>query len=104
MEEMRQSVRIIPPGGGQDSRRPIMGKVGKVVKPPLVKLRVDRSAQGRLGYFIVSDNSTQPTAACPATIVREPAGARTAWCAAELVADWSPLLERWTLSLGEVDR
>src|SRR5258706_8439111 len=61
MQEMRQSVRIIRQAVDKIPSGPIMGKVGKVVKPPAGEAYVSIEApKGELGYFIVSDNSTQP--------------------------------------------
>src|ERR1022692_1860571 len=61
MEEMRQATRIIRQAVDRIPSGPIMGKVPKVVKPPVGEVYVSIEApKGELGYFIVSDNSTQP--------------------------------------------
>ena len=61
MQEMRQSVRIIRQAVEDIPSGPIMAKVPKVIKPPVGEVYVSIEApKGELGYFIVSDGSTQP--------------------------------------------
>ncbi|MCU0226422.1 MAG: NADH-quinone oxidoreductase subunit D [Bryobacterales bacterium] len=61
MEEMRQSVRILRQAAADIPEGPIMAKVPKVLKPPVGEAYVSIEApKGELGYYIVSDGSTQP--------------------------------------------
>src|ERR1035438_9638479 len=61
MQEMRQSVRIVRQAIAALPEGPIMGKVPKVIKPPVGEVYVSIEApKGELGYYIVSDGSTQP--------------------------------------------
>ena len=61
MQEMRQSVRIMRQAVEGMPEGPIMGKVGKVIKPPVGEAYVSIEApKGELGYYVVSDGSTQP--------------------------------------------
>jgi NADH-quinone oxidoreductase subunit D len=105
MEEMRQSVRIIRqaveglPGG------PILGKVPKVLKPPVGECYVSIEApKGELGYLVVSDGSTQPyrVRVRPPSFVNLQALDRM--CRGSLVADVVAIIGTIDIVLGEVDR
>src|ERR671930_1693966 len=59
--EMRQSLRIVRQAVDSIPEGPIMGKVPKVIKPPVGEIYHSIEApKGELGYLIVSDGSTQP--------------------------------------------
>src|SRR5256885_5741829 len=59
--EMRQSLRIIRQAVDSIPEGPIMAKIPKVLKPPVGEIYHSIEApKGELGYFIVSDGSTQP--------------------------------------------
>ena len=61
MQEMRQSLRIIRQAIERIPEGPIMAKIPKVIKPPVGEIYHSIEApKGELGYFIVSDGSTQP--------------------------------------------
>jgi NADH-quinone oxidoreductase subunit D len=105
MEEMRQSVRIIRQAVDKIPTGPIMGKVGKVVKPATGEAYVSIEApKGELGYFIVSDNSTQPyrVRVRPPSFINLQALDRMV--RGGLVADVVAIIGTLDIVLGEVDR
>jgi len=105
IEELRQSVRIMRQAVERIPEGPIMGKVPKVVKPPVGEVYVSIEApKGELGYFIVSDNSTQPyrVRVRPPSFVNLQALDRMV--RGGLVADVVAIVGTLDIVLGEVDR
>jgi NADH-quinone oxidoreductase subunit D len=105
IEEMRQSVRIIRQAVENIPEGPIMGKVGKVIKPPVGEAYVSIEApKGELGYYAVSDGSTQPyrVRVRPPSFVNLQALDRMVRGA--LVADICAVIGTLDIVLGEVDR
>jgi NADH-quinone oxidoreductase subunit D len=105
MQEMRQSVRIIRQAVENIPEGPIMGKVGKVIKPPVGEAYVSIEApKGELGYYAVSDGSTQPyrVRVRPPSFVNLQALDRMVRGA--LVADICAVIGTLDIVLGEVDR
>jgi len=105
MQEMRQSVRIIRQAVEDIPSGPIMAKVPKVIKPPVGEVYVSIEApKGELGYFIVSDGSTQPyrVRVRPPSFVNLQSLDRMARGA--LVADVVAIIGTIDIVLGEVDR
>jgi NADH-quinone oxidoreductase subunit D len=105
MEEMRQSVRIMRQAVAAIPEGPIMGKVGKVIKPPVGEAYVSIEApKGELGYYIVSDGSTQPyrCRVRPPSFVNLQALDRM--IRGGLVADVVAVIGTLDIVLGEIDR
>src|ERR1700726_1622849 len=105
MVEMRQSLRIIEQAVEAIPEGPIMAKVPKVMKPPVGEVYHSIEApKGELGYFIVSDGSTQPYR----IRVRPPSfvnlQALEVMCRGQLVADVIAVIGTLDIVLGEVDR
>ena len=105
MAEMRQSLRIIQQAVDGIPEGPIMAKVSKVLKPPVGEIYHSIEApKGELGYFIVSDGSTQPYR----IRVRPPSfvnlQALDLMCRGQLVADVIAVIGTLDIVLGEVDR
>jgi NADH-quinone oxidoreductase subunit D len=103
--EMKQSVRIIRQAVENIPEGPIMAKVPKVLKPPAGEVYVSIEApKGELGYFIVSDGSTQPYR----MRVRPPSfvnlQALDKMCRGQLIADVVAVIGTLDIVLGEVDR
>ena len=105
IEEMRQSIRIIRQAVDGLPEGPIMAKIPKVLKPPVGEIYHSIEApKGELGYFIVSDGSTQPYR----LRVRPPSfvnlQALELMCRGQLVADVIAVIGTLDIVLGEVDR
>jgi NADH-quinone oxidoreductase subunit D len=105
MREMRQSVRIIRQAVADIPAGPIMAKVPKVIKPPVGEAYVSIEApKGELGYYIVSDGSTQPyrLRVRPPSFVNLQSLDKMA--RGSLVADLVAVIGTIDIVLGEVDR
>ncbi|MDT8070128.1 MAG: NADH-quinone oxidoreductase subunit D [Terriglobia bacterium] len=105
IQEMRQSVRIIRQAVENLPTGPIMAKIPKVLKPPVGEIYHSIEApKGELGYFIVSDGSTQPYR----IRVRPPSfvnlQALDLMVRGMLVADVVAVIGTLDIVLGEVDR
>jgi NADH-quinone oxidoreductase subunit D len=105
IEEMRQAVRIIRQAVAGLPQGPIMAKVPKVIKPAVGEVYHSIEApKGELGYFIVSDGSTQPYR----IRVRPPSyvnlQALDKMVRGLLVADVVAVIGTLDIVLGEVDR
>jgi NADH-quinone oxidoreductase subunit D len=105
MQEMRQSLAIIRQAVEGIPEGPIMAKIPKVMKPPAGEVYHSIEApKGELGYFIVSDGSTQPYR----LRVRPPSfvnlQALDLMVRGQLVADVIAVIGTLDIVLGEVDR
>jgi NADH-quinone oxidoreductase subunit D len=105
MQEMRQSLRIIEQAVNGIPEGAIMAKVPKVIKPPVGEIYQSIEApKGELGYFLVSDGSTQPYR----VRVRPPSfvnlQALDLMVRGMLVADVVAVIGTIDIVLGEVDR
>jgi NADH-quinone oxidoreductase subunit D len=105
IQEMRQCVRIIRQCVERLAPGPIFGKVGKVIKPPVGEVYHSIEApKGELGYFVVSDGSTNPYR----VRVRPPSfvnlQALDIMIRGHLVADVVAVIGTLDIVLGEVDR
>ncbi len=103
--EMRQSLRIIRQAVDGLPQGPIMAKVPKVLKPPVGEVYQSIEApKGELGYFVVSDGSTQPYR----VRVRPPSfvnlQALDLMVRGQLIADVVAVIGTLDIVLGEVDR
>jgi NADH-quinone oxidoreductase subunit D len=105
MEEMRQSARICLQAIENIPTGPIMARIGKVLKPsPGEVYHAIEAPKGELGYYIVSDGTTQPyrVRIRPPSFVNLQAFDRMA--RGHLVADVVAIIGTLDIVLGEVDR
>ncbi len=105
IQEMRQSVRILQQAIEDVPSGPIMAKVPKVIKPaPGEVYHSIEAPKGELGYYIVSDGSTQPYR----VRVRPPSfvnlQALDKMVRGMLMADVVAVIGTLDIVLGEVDR
>ena len=105
IEEMRQSRLICLQAIEKIPEGAIMGKVGKVIKPPAGEVYHSIEApKGILGYYIVSDGGTQPYR----VRIRPPSfinlQALDKMVRGHLVADVVAIIGTLDIVLGEVDR
>ncbi|HWR14507.1 MAG TPA: NADH-quinone oxidoreductase subunit D [Terriglobales bacterium] len=105
IREMYQSLRIIRQAVESIPEGPIMAKVPKIIKPPVGEIYHSIEApKGELGYFIVSDGSTQPYR----MRIRPPSfvnlQALDKMVHGMLVADIVAVIGTLDIVLGEVDR
>jgi NADH-quinone oxidoreductase subunit D len=105
IEEMRQSRLICLQAIENIPAGPIMARVGKVLKPPAGEVyHAIESPKGILGYYIVSDGSTQPYR----VRIRPPSfinlQALDKMIRGHLVTDVVAIIGTLDIVLGEVDR
>lgn len=105
MEEMRQSIRIVRQCLNKLPEGPVMGKVPKIIKPPVGEVyHAIEAPKGELGYHVISDGSTQPyrVRVRPPSFINLQAMDRMV--RGLLVADVVAVIGTIDIVLGEVDR
>jgi NADH-quinone oxidoreductase subunit D len=105
IEEMRQSLRIIRQAVAGLPEGPVMAKVPKILKPPVGDVYHSIEApKGELGFYIVSDGTTNPyrVRVRPRSFIN--LQALEQMVAGELMADVVAIIGTLDIVLGEVDR
>ncbi len=105
IEELRQSNRIVAQAIEKIPDGPIKAKVGKIIKPPAGDVYHSIEApKGELGYYVVSDQTTQPYR----VRVRPPSfvnlQALRQMVKGHMVADVVAVIGTLDIVLGEIDR
>src|ERR1700675_5096153 len=105
MEEMRQSRLICLQAAESIPSGPIMARIGKVLKPPPGEVyHAIEAPKGEIGYYIISDGTTQPyrVRIRPPSLINLEAFDKM--IRGHLVADVVAIIGTLDIVLGEVDR
>ena len=105
IQEMRQAARIVAQAVEKIPDGPLMAKMSKIIKPPIGDIYHSIEApKGELGYYVVSDGSTQAYR----VRVRPPSfvnlQALRKMVKGHMVADVVAIIGTLDIVLGEIDR